>query len=120
MDSLIFNSVLSGYVNLKFTKFILGLGSEKQIFYLKKYGDKILEVSLFYSRLSYSFTDKIFSRLIITYYKGETGIYPLFAYQINPFTVFYLGANINTMKYPDKMEGKDHQIFLKFQYVFKI
>ncbi len=120
MDSLIFNNILSGYVNLKFAKFILGLGSEKQVFYLKKYGDKILEVSLFYSRLSYSFTDKIFSRLIITYYKGKTGIYPLFTYQVNPFTVFYLGANINALKYTQKLKGKDHQIFLKFQYVFRI
>ncbi|MEO0297337.1 MAG: hypothetical protein ABIN23_07830, partial [candidate division WOR-3 bacterium] len=67
-----------------------------------------------------SFTDKIFSRSIITYYKGKTGIYLLFTYQVNPFTAFYLRANINAMKYPDKIEGKDHQVFLKFQYVFKI
>ncbi|MEO0294868.1 MAG: hypothetical protein ABIM85_02485, partial [candidate division WOR-3 bacterium] len=89
-------------------------------YYLERYKEKIEEGEVLYGILNYNFTDKISSRVMITYYKGFTGIYPLFSYELTPFTVFYLGANINTMKYPDKMEGKDHQVFLKFQYVFKI
>ncbi len=120
MDSLLYSSSLTGNFSLRFTKFILILGAEQQVFYLERYRDKILDVFLLYGSLNYSFTDKISTRLFFTYYKGLTGIYPLFTYQVNPFTVFYFGANINAMKYGDNLKGKDHQIFLKLQYMFKI
>ncbi|MEO0143914.1 MAG: DUF5916 domain-containing protein [candidate division WOR-3 bacterium] len=120
MDTLLYNATLSGYFNFKFTRFVFYVGFDNQVFYLERYKDKITEALVFYSGLNYSFTDKVFTRINITYYKDLFGIYPLFTYQLNPFTVFYLGANINAMKYGNKLEGENHQIFLKFQYMFKI
>ncbi|MEO0253757.1 MAG: hypothetical protein ABIM13_06795, partial [candidate division WOR-3 bacterium] len=124
----VYKKDFSGFFKFQFTNLILNFGLEKQIFYREKNKGKIIEVTLFYSGFNYNFTDKIFSRIIVTYYKGSLGFYPLFTYQLNPFTVFYLGANINTTKYGDlfkdkesfKIEGEDHQIFLKFQYLLKI
>ncbi|MEO0262784.1 MAG: carbohydrate binding family 9 domain-containing protein [candidate division WOR-3 bacterium] len=124
----VYKKDFSGFFKFQFTNLILNFGLEKQIFYWEKNKGKIIEVTLFYSGFNYNFTDKIFSRIIVTYYKGSLGFYPLFTYQLNPFTVFYLGANINTIKYGDlfkdkesfKIEGEDHQIFLKFQYLLKI
>jgi hypothetical protein len=54
------------------------------------------------------------------------GLQPLITYQVNPFTVFYLGANMNTRKpdldvYPnfDKFYKTDQILFFKMQYLFK-
>lgn len=119
INDLVDKNAYSGYISLLFTKFTFSFGLEKQVFYMDKNKEKI-EASVFYNRLTYSFTDKISSRIMFTYYKGSIGFYPLFTYQLNPFTLFYIGANINAMKYPYKIEGEDHQIFIKFQYLFKI
>jgi len=43
----------------------------------------------------------------------------MFSYELTPFTLFYFGANINTIKYPHKIEGQDHQIFLNFQFTLR-
>ncbi|MEO0268550.1 MAG: hypothetical protein ABIN73_02270, partial [candidate division WOR-3 bacterium] len=116
-DTLAYQTSIFGSLSLIFTKLTLNFWFNKAIYHLEK---ENIEATVFSHTLQYSFTDKISSRVMITYYKKQVGIYPLFSYELTPFTVFYLGANINTMKYPDKMEGKDHQVFLKFQYVFKI
>ncbi|MEO0267177.1 MAG: carbohydrate binding family 9 domain-containing protein [candidate division WOR-3 bacterium] len=119
-DTLLYKTSISGSLSLLLTKMVSGVGIERETYYLERYKGKIEEGEVVYGILNYNFTDKISLRVMITYYKGFTGIYPLFSYELTPFTVFYFGANINTMKYPDKMEGRDHQVFLKFQYVFKI
>ncbi|MEN3044604.1 MAG: carbohydrate binding family 9 domain-containing protein [Candidatus Hydrothermales bacterium] len=128
VDTLVYQNVFSSNISFLYTKLIISLGLEKQNFYFKRYKEKITEASVFYSSLNYSFTQKISLRFTMSYYKGSIGIYPLFTYQVNPFTFFYLGANVNAFKYGDlfkgkkpfKLEGEDHQIFLKLQYVFKI
>ncbi|MEN3045577.1 MAG: carbohydrate binding family 9 domain-containing protein [Candidatus Hydrothermales bacterium] len=127
-DTTVYQNVFSGYVGLFHTRLSVSLGLERQNFYFEKYKEKIAEASVLYSSLNYGFTQKISLSLTMSYYKGSLGIYPLFTYQVNPFTVFYLGANINTFEYGDlfrdrelfKLEGVNHQVFLKLQYVFKI
>lgn len=108
------------YLNLRFTKFSISKGIMNKIYYLKRYKDKLIDAQVLYTNLLYDFSKEFHFRLILTYYKKETGFYPLFTYQPHPFTIFYLGANINTIKNKFKLKGNDHQIFLKFQYWFKI
>ncbi len=112
------------YINgcLKLEKLLLGLMMEREVLYRKKYKDLIYDVKNYALSQDYSFTNTFSYRLILFYYTGQEiiGIYPLFTYQLNPFTVFYFGANVNALKHPEKIEFQEHQIFLKFRYLFKI
>jgi hypothetical protein len=110
------------YFSLLFTKFIFSFGGERYYLYKEKYKNLIYDVSTFWASFNYSFTQNLSLRFIFTYntYHKNPGFYPLISYQLTPFTLFYFGANINTIKYPHKIEGSDHQIFLKLQYSFKI
>ena len=117
-DRLVYGTSLSGSLNLNLLKLTSEFGFQNEIYYFERYINKITEATVFYNTLRYSFTHKISTMIMITYYENRIGIYPLFSYQVSPFTVFYFGANINAMKYPYKVEGENHQIFLKFQYMF--
>jgi len=111
---------LWSYFNFLLTKFIFSFGGERYYLYKEKYKNLIYDVSTFWTSINYSFTQNLSFRFILTYntYHKDLGFFPLFSYQLTPFTLFYLGANINTIKHPYKIEGKDHQIFLKIQYSF--
>jgi len=93
-------------------------------YYLYKtpWKDEIYDVSTIRNEILYQFTHHLSFRIITDYYTQtkKLSFYPLLSYELNPFTLFYLGANINTIKYPEKIETQDHQIFLKFQYWFKL
>jgi len=93
-------------------------------YYLKRFKEEFFRESVLSLLTSYSFTEHLSLRIILTGninkgFPSIYGFYPLISYELTPFTVFYLGANINTIKHPLKVEGQDHQIFLKFQYVFQ-
>ncbi|MEO0290513.1 MAG: hypothetical protein ABIN15_04660, partial [candidate division WOR-3 bacterium] len=90
--------------------------------YKRVWKNSIYDVKTMSAKFSYQFTLNLSFRSILQYYTKtkELGIYSLISYELNPFTVLYLGANINALKYTQKLEGKDHQVFLKFQYLFKI
>jgi hypothetical protein len=107
--------------NLLFTKLIFSQGFERYYLYKEKYKNLIYDVSTLWLSIYYTFTKNISLRFIFTYntYHKNLGFYPLFSYELTPFTLFYFGANINTIKYPHKIEGQDHQIFLKFQFTLR-
>jgi len=104
-----------------FTKLQISSDFQKQIFYDNK--NKFFEAEVFSLRTNYSFTQRTSLRILLTYYKNYIGIYPLFTYQINPFSFLYIGLNQDTYEYgeflkPKKLEGQRHQFFIKIQYSF--
>lgn len=76
---------------------------------------------------SYQFTRALSVRGIYSYndFSKSMSFQSLITYQINPLTVFYVGANLNTTEadqdlYPDYGQFKtDQTVFFKFQYLFK-
>lgn len=113
-----------GNFTILLTRLIFSSGGERYYLYKERYKDIIYDVSTLWSSLSYSFTKNLSLRFILTYntYYKNPGIYPLISCQLDPFTVFYLGASVNTLKYdePFGICGHSHQIFAKFQYWFKM
>lgn len=116
----------TNYWNIRLTKLVLGIGFQRDYLYRARYKNLIYDVTHISGKMCYSFTNtNTFSFRLITYYYTHTKdlvIYPMFTYRVNPFTALYFGANVNTVKYdePFGVHGRDHQIFLKFQYSFKI
>lgn len=92
------------------------------LYYPVAWKTPLYDVWIINLNLAYQFTYHFSTRFILHYYTKtrKLSFYPLIVYEFSPFTVFYLGANINAIKYPYKIEGEKHQIFLKFQYLFKI
>lgn len=95
---------------------------------------------IFRNQLNYQFSRELYLRLIVEYndFSDRLAIEPLITYQINPFTVFYAGANTGYQHYQDDLDYWDpssdtdrsvdhslwklnsHQVFAKFQYLFRI
>ena len=98
-------------------------------------GKNIYEGYIIRTRLNYQFSREWFLRLIVQYNDfadGTLNIEPMLTYQINPFTVFYVGMNqshgpwdyetspgsgIRTDK---STELSSQQFFAKFQYLFRM
>jgi len=83
-------------------------------------------------KTNYQFTRELFLRLVLQYddFSGELNVEPLLSYQLNPFSVFYLGASVNErdfdhetidpmMRTGDGFEPTAWQLFFKFQYFFR-
>jgi hypothetical protein len=121
LNKIFYRRWLSIYTFLNFTKLQISFNIQKQIFYDEK--NKFLEAEVFSFRTSYSFTQRTSLRVLLTYYKNSIGIYPLFTYQINPFSFLYFGLNQESYEYgeflsPKKLEGQRHQFFVKIQHSF--
>ena len=113
------------------------------------YGGKpLVSQHIFRNALSYQFTTRLFLRIIgdlaisDTYQTatdeddnliiGQTdhqhsesfNINPLISYKINPFTVFFLGANVGGSKRPyenyNGLTATNQSVFVKFQYFMRI
>jgi len=79
---------------------------------------------------TYQFSRELFLRLIVEYddFDERLAVEPLLTYRVNPFTVFYVGANSRSMHYERDDHGLDEsswrhssfQIFSKLQYLFRI
>jgi hypothetical protein len=80
---------------------------------------------------SYQFTRELFLRLVMQYddFTGELTIEPLLTWQLNPFTVCYVGAAIQeqdfghesldpSQRFQDGFEPAAWQTFFKFQYFY--
>jgi len=79
------------------------------------------------TRLNYQFTREISLRTVVQYndFSGGLNLEPLFTYQANPFTVFYLGAVLGSREadpvlYPDTgFYTTSRSVFFKLQYLFR-
>lgn len=111
-------------------------------------GDPLVSQYIFRNAISYQFTSRLFLRIIgelsfrdtykttadeddnlilgqIDHGHDESfNINPLLSYKINPFTVFFLGANIGGTKRPYEnysgLTSTDQSIFVKFQYFMRL
>jgi hypothetical protein len=76
------------------------------------------------TRLNYQFTRELFLRLILQYddFDEAFNIEPLLTYELNPFTVFYIGSGYNYGDIDDSgnMTLSSRQFFAKFQYLFRL
>ena len=83
-------------------------------------------------KLGYQFTRELFLRLVTQYddFTGELAIEPLLTWQLNPFTVFYVGTVVNEQDYGHEslgalagvsngFEPTAWQAFFKFQYFYR-
>jgi hypothetical protein len=84
-------------------------------------------------KTNYQFTRELFLRLVLQYddFEGELNIEPLLSYELNPFSVFYVGASVNEFDFDhetrdpmertgDGFEPTEWQVFFKFQYFFRV
>jgi hypothetical protein len=75
-------------------------------------------------RSQYQFNKELYARLILQYdkFNRELSIEPLITYQLNPFTIFYIGATSKQMDFsePYGFRTTSRQIFLKFQYLWRV
>jgi len=115
---------LRGNFGILLTKFALSSGVQGYYLYREKYKNTICDVLTFQNSISYQFTQNLSLQFRWNYYAQtkDLEIYPLISYELTPFILFYLGANINTAKHDGAfgIQGQRHQIFAKFQYWFRI
>ena len=80
-------------------------------------------------RFNYQFTREASIRLITEYnnFSDRFALEPLFSYEVNPFTIFYIGIAQNQKNFNDKeiyelqsWKTTSRQFFMKFQYLFSI
>ncbi|MEN3046698.1 MAG: hypothetical protein ABDH49_06940 [Candidatus Hydrothermales bacterium] len=97
---------------------------ERYFLYDKPWKSTIYDETTLVNKITYQIMPSLRFRSISQFYTRTKNlvIFPLFSYEPIPFTVFYIGANVNVAKLdkPFGIKGSNHQIFLKFQYLFKI
>lgn len=84
------------------------------------------------TKFNYQFTRELFLRFVLQYddFDGVVNVEPLLSYELNPFTVFYVGANVNGQDFDHKsfdpldrtgdgFEPTSWQYFFKFQYFYR-
>jgi hypothetical protein len=83
------------------------------------------------TRLTYQFTREWYLRLVVQYddFDERLDVEPLLTYQLNPFTVFYVGANSSHRHYDQaddppmgnpEWKLSSRQYFAKLQYLFRV
>ncbi len=96
--------------------------------------DLIVKQQILRNTLAYQFSKKLFVRLIgeMIFYDHHYperdnqffSIEPLLGFKMNPFTLFYLGANIGGEDDPylnyDGLTPTDQTVFVKFQYLWQV
>ena len=117
-----YNQIYSMSAEFLLGKFTSTFSFTKYFLYRKPWENTIYDIGIFDLRLNYQITKFLSFRLITSYYSHSKNllIYPLISYEVSPFTLFYFGLNSNSLKYEKSLKGMNHQIFLKFQYWFKI
>ena len=75
-------------------------------------------------RLGYQFNREFSARLVGEYVTEgkQFRLEPLLTYKLNSFSVFYLGSShaLDDYPAPTGLTQTDRQLFLKFQYLWKV
>jgi len=74
------------------------------------------------TRFNVQFTREMHLRTVVQYneFSERLDVEPLLVYQLNPFTIFYVGSTYASREYADHgMVSTDRQYFAKFQYLFR-
>ncbi len=76
------------------------------------------------TQMNYQFTREWYLRLIVQYdsFDRSFSLEPLITYELNPFTIFYLGSTHNYLNVQPggSWEPTQRQFFAKFQYLFRL
>jgi len=98
----------------------IDIGYSRYTMFEKSYKNKIYDQKVFNNEISYSFTRFVSFRIINQYNSStyEYFIYPLFSFELTPFTLFYLGSNFTFIKEKanSKFVPENYTFFVKFQY----
>ncbi len=86
--------------------------------------EELFKGYIYRNRMNYQFSRELYLRLVLQYddFDENFDIDPLLSYELNPFTIFYVGS---TVDYSD-IDGSEHltptsrQFFAKFQYLFRM
>jgi hypothetical protein len=92
------------------------------------YGGEMLYAGyLLRNKTTYQFSKNFFARLILEYnsFSNQFNIDPLLSYKLNPFTIFYMGSTHQVSELEDgpgrnRLVESQRQIFLKFQYLWRM
>ena len=74
------------------------------------------------TRASFQYNRELNLRMVLQYndFSGRLDLEPLVVYQINPFTIFYVGSTHGSSRFDDRgFVETDRQYFAKFQYLFR-
>ena len=92
---------------------------------------KIYDGFIWITRVNYQFTRELNLRLFTQYndFDNSIDIDPLLSYELNPFSIFYIGSTLDYMELGDENTIPDwepnrtlasRQFLLKFQYLFRL
>jgi hypothetical protein len=85
-------------------------------------GREVFRGSIARTRLSFQFNRELNFRTIVQYndFQNRLDIEPLLVYQLNPFSIFYIGSTHGSLQFDEiGLVGSDRQFFAKFQYLFR-
>ncbi len=89
--------------------------------------DKLYAGYILRNKATYQFSKQLFLRLITEYnsFGNSFEVDPLLSYKINPFTIFYVGSthsieDLPVENNPSRFVETQRQIFLKFQYLWRM
>ena len=87
-------------------------------------GEELFSGYIYRGRMNYQFTRELYLRLIVQYndFSQNLSIEPLLSYELNPFSIFYIGSghNYGEIGDPSEFTQTSRQFFLKFQYLFRM
>ena len=85
-------------------------------------GEEIFSGYVAYARANYQYNRELQMRVLLQYndFNKNLDVEPLLAYQLNPFTIFYVGATYGAADMTTHgLVGTDRQYFMKFQYLIR-
>jgi hypothetical protein len=85
-------------------------------------GEEVFRGYIARARTSFQFNRELNLRMVMQYseFQERLSIEPLVSYQVNPFTIFYVGSVYGSSQFDEQgFVGTDRQYFAKFQYLFR-
>jgi hypothetical protein len=85
-------------------------------------GEELYSGYIARTRVNYQFNRELQMRMVVQYndFAERLDIEPLVVYQLNPFTIFYVGSTYGSQQFDEVgYVGTDRQYFAKFQYLFR-
>ncbi|CAN5766240.1 DUF5916 domain-containing protein [soil metagenome] len=85
-------------------------------------GEELYSGYIARTRFNYQFNRELQLRMVLQYndFAERLDLEPLVVYQLNPFTIFYIGSTYGSQQFEELgYVGTDRQYFAKFQYLFR-
>ena len=85
-------------------------------------GEEVFSGYIARSRFNLQYNRELSFRLVAQYndFRDRVDLEPLLVYQLNPFSIFYLGSTYGSREFDSQgFVGTDRQYFVKLQYLFR-